>query len=110
MGWEEQDSVHDINCYALAFDIGRIGIIEDCLHLNYTFTRHVSSCAHNLHNRLQGNFIGVSLLNRKRDARIALAKTMRRLSEEKEAYQLLPIDEEDDDDDFPRFDNEFVRK
>ena len=58
----------------------------------------------------QGNFIGVSLLNRKRDARIALAKTMKRLDQEKEAYLLLPIDEEDDDDDFPRFDNEFVRK
>ena len=51
-------------------------------------------------------FSGVSLLNRKEDARIALARALRRLVEEREASQLLRIDEEE----FTRFDNEFIRK
>ena len=50
----------------------------------------------------------MSLLNRKREARIALAKTMARLETEKEALSL--VEDEDDDDDYPQFENEFVRK
>ena len=49
-------------------------------------------------------------MNRKREARIALAKTMKRLDKEKEANLLLAAEDEDDDDDYPRFDSEFIRK
>lgn len=58
----------------------------------------------------KGYYIGVSLLNRKRESRIALAKTMKRLDKEKEDNLLLVAEDEDEDDDYPRFDSEFIRK
>jgi len=58
----------------------------------------------------EGYYIGVSLLNRKREARQKLAKTMLRLNNEKEANALLAVEDDDDDDDEGRFENEFIRR
>jgi hypothetical protein len=57
----------------------------------------------------EGYYMGMSLLNRKKESRIALAKTMRRLDKEKEAMLLERENDDDNEDDEPKFENEFIR-